>query len=415
MGFNRSSDPVMMITEPEETVLKQPEKGSDHYDGNPAEIISDSIRRKRMENKLPENIRSHRKSLGFTQEQLAERLGITLGTISKWERGSSEPDLGYLMDLAELFHVSVDALIGFSMRGADADTEADRIEDLFVRATSEEIAAEYDSALKKFPNHFRLVAGAAETHRQIGTVYKRDGELKQALELYRHAIDLISQNRDPKITEADLRNAVAECYTALKDYKRAVEEYKKNNVCGNNDARIGLMLIEHEKNPEEGIKYTIRAFISQIGVCNNATDGFIRYYSDKGDLARSIRAAEWMIRYLESLKENPDRRCFLDKIVCLYRLLLAVLQDADGQPEKAEENLRAAVRIAEAFDRDPVFTLENILFTGATESHSTLYDSSGPTALDGLKDTLAEVGGLVTASFREKVENALRSAGTDPC
>ena len=83
-----------------------------------------------MENNLAENIRSFRKSLGFTQEQLAERLGITLAAVSKWERGSSEPDLSYIMDLAELFHISVDALIGFSMRSTDADAEAERIEEL---------------------------------------------------------------------------------------------------------------------------------------------------------------------------------------------------------------------------------------------------------------------------------------------
>jgi len=77
--------------------------------------------------KLAENIRSCRKDLGLTQEQLAERLGITLGTISKWERGNSEPDLGYLMELAGVFHRSVDALIGFSMQGTDADAEADRL------------------------------------------------------------------------------------------------------------------------------------------------------------------------------------------------------------------------------------------------------------------------------------------------
>ena len=83
-----------------------------------------------MGNKLAENIRSYRKGLGLTQEQLAERLDITLGAVSKWERGCSEPDLTYIMELAELFHVSVDALIGFSMRVSDADTEADRIEGL---------------------------------------------------------------------------------------------------------------------------------------------------------------------------------------------------------------------------------------------------------------------------------------------
>ena len=70
-------------------------------------------RGQRMENHLAENIRSARKRAGLTQEQLADRLGITLGTVSKWERGASEPEIGFLMDLAEVFRISVDALIGF--------------------------------------------------------------------------------------------------------------------------------------------------------------------------------------------------------------------------------------------------------------------------------------------------------------
>ena len=108
-----------------------------------------------MENMLAENIRRYRRSMGLTQDQLAERLGITLGAVSKWERGGSEPDLSYIMDLAGIFHVSVDALIGFTMRGTDADTEADRLDELEDRLSSGDpdervsvwsIAAEYETA-----------------------------------------------------------------------------------------------------------------------------------------------------------------------------------------------------------------------------------------------------------------------------
>lgn len=37
---------------------------------------------------LAENIRMMRKERGLTQEQLAEAMGITVGTVSKWETGS---------------------------------------------------------------------------------------------------------------------------------------------------------------------------------------------------------------------------------------------------------------------------------------------------------------------------------------
>ena len=158
-----------------------------------------------MENKLAENIRNYRKSMGFTQEQLAERLGITLGTISKWERGSSEPDLLYIMQIAELFHVSVDALIGFTMHGNNVETELERLKAFSKEHTVEETAKEFDSSLIKFPNHFSIVYGAATSHMQIGVVYRRDDELKRAIELLRHAIDLLSQNTERYHCAAPLR------------------------------------------------------------------------------------------------------------------------------------------------------------------------------------------------------------------
>ena len=64
-----------------------------------------------MENRLAENIRSYRKHLGLSQEQLAERLGITLGTISKWERGVCLPDANNIAKLCKLFDISYNELL----------------------------------------------------------------------------------------------------------------------------------------------------------------------------------------------------------------------------------------------------------------------------------------------------------------
>ena len=288
-----------------------------------------------MENKLAQNIRDYRKNLGLTQEQLAERLGITLGTVSKWERGGSEPDLGFIMDLAELFHVSVDALIGFSMRGANADEEDDRIEELVNKVSFEELEAECENALKKFPNHFRTVLRAASICKRFGTLNKNDAYVKRALELYRHALELISQNRDPEINEVVLRNEIAGCYSELKDYKKAVQEYKKNNPSGDNNAIIGLVMIQYLKNLEEGIEYTEKAFIGQISDFVTVMSGYIRYSLGTGDAARGIRAAEWTIDHLRKAKENPDQRSFLDKLISLFFLLLAILRNQAGQTEAA--------------------------------------------------------------------------------
>ncbi len=60
---------------------------------------------------LDEKIISLRKKEGLTQEQLAEQLRVTRQTISKWELGQSTPDLNYISQLSDIFHVSTDYLI----------------------------------------------------------------------------------------------------------------------------------------------------------------------------------------------------------------------------------------------------------------------------------------------------------------
>ncbi len=365
--------------------------------------------REHMENKLAENIRGYRKGLELTQEQLAERLGVTLGAVSKWERGSSEPDLAYVMELAELFHVSVDALIGFSMRGTDADAEADRIEGLGKEESIWKIAEEYETALKKFPNHFRIVCGAALVNQQIGVLYKKDAALKKALELFRHSIDLLSQNRDhPEINEARLRDEIAGCYSALKNYGKAIEEYKKNNLTGSNDAKIGCLYTLHEKKPEEGIRFTERAFFTGFSDMVTTMSGYVFYYISTARYDQGIRASEWTIRFLESLKEDPGRRAYPDKIISLFYLGLAILQDGRGLTKESEESLRTAVRMAAAFDRDPIFTLENVILLRDAEKQG-VYDETGPNAMDGLKNTIEEISPFVSNAFREKLRRGIET------
>lgn len=65
-----------------------------------------------MEQTLGKRIMQCRKALGLTQDQLAERLGVTAQAVSKWENDQSCPDITSLPKLAEIFGTTVDALLG---------------------------------------------------------------------------------------------------------------------------------------------------------------------------------------------------------------------------------------------------------------------------------------------------------------
>lgn len=68
------------------------------------------------------NLKQLRKEHGFSQQALAEMLGITQQAVYKYENLTVEPDIQTLVMMADLFGVSVDYLIGHSEKRSDCLT-----------------------------------------------------------------------------------------------------------------------------------------------------------------------------------------------------------------------------------------------------------------------------------------------------
>ena len=73
---------------------------------------------------LADNIRFLRKQAHLTQEDFAERLGVSRQSVAKWENGESTPDINKCREIADCYDVSVDALISvpLSERGQNEET-----------------------------------------------------------------------------------------------------------------------------------------------------------------------------------------------------------------------------------------------------------------------------------------------------
>ena len=72
-----------------------------------------------------ERLMDLRKSRGFSQEELGGMIDVTRQTISKWERDESTPDLDRLVELAGVFEVSLDELVGLEHRSGGQKTETE--------------------------------------------------------------------------------------------------------------------------------------------------------------------------------------------------------------------------------------------------------------------------------------------------
>ena len=70
---------------------------------------------------IGKRIKELRKNNGFSQEKLAQKLDVTTGAVCKWEIGLTYPDIDTLLEIAKLFEVSVDYLLGNKVNGQVAE------------------------------------------------------------------------------------------------------------------------------------------------------------------------------------------------------------------------------------------------------------------------------------------------------
>ena len=148
-----------------------------------------------MKETMGQIIRRLRKQSGFTQDELAEQLGVTFQAVSKWENDAGMPDISQVVPLAAVFGVSTDELFGFS--GTDREEEAGKVIEKAVSlishpASKEMIRESYEvlrAGLEQYPNSIALLMQCLETG--ITLAYPDNGGLYDAengREIYRECI-----------------------------------------------------------------------------------------------------------------------------------------------------------------------------------------------------------------------------------
>lgn len=135
---------------------------------------------------LGTNIREYRLKKGYTQEQLAYELGVSSQTVSRWETGTTYPDIVMLPIIAELFETSIDNLMGYAKECSTAERETFFAE-VKILEVSERILR-HREMLQNYPNDTYLQFSLANLL-YYKFVKKRDDDVaEQELRLLCHRI-----------------------------------------------------------------------------------------------------------------------------------------------------------------------------------------------------------------------------------
>lgn len=194
---------------------------------------------------LSENLKKYRMQKNLTQEDLAELLGITPQSISKWERGECFPDITFLPALANILETSIDLLIGMDTIRAEQTRYRIHCKAMDFQKAGDYLSAEkvYRDALLIYPNKPGMILGLAGA-------LALQGKSEEAIELIERGLPLSINEKQKATMRATL------CFLYLK--------------CGRADRANALAAeLPHMRECREVIQPLIRSQLSETEIDEN--------------------------------------------------------------------------------------------------------------------------------------------------
>ena len=105
---------------------------------------------------LYEKLYELRRASGMSQEELAEKLGVSRQAVSKWESGATQPELSKLIELSKLYSVSVDELLSLEHAKPKQDAAESPVQSNAEKAPAEKLSFR-DFCIQ----HKKIIGGAA--------------------------------------------------------------------------------------------------------------------------------------------------------------------------------------------------------------------------------------------------------------
>lgn len=173
---------------------------------------------------IGEVIREYRKRKNMTQEEIANRLGVTASAVNKWENGNSQPDIMLLAPIARLLNITLDTLLSFEeeLTAEEINSIVYEIDAKLKDETYEEAFQWAKGKIQQYPNceqliwQMALILDAWRLAKDIPDAEKYEGYINDC---YVRALDSEDEN---------IRNRAADSlfgfYSRKEQYEKA-EEY----------------------------------------------------------------------------------------------------------------------------------------------------------------------------------------------
>lgn len=321
-----------------------------------------------------DNVKRLRKERGFTQDALAEALGVSFQTVSKWERGESYPDLSFLPVIADFFSVSTDALLGIDRVKNEKEIQAvcEKYDKKDYKGTDGAFGF-MSEAYRKHPNDYRIaVRYMAELIKDVDVKKDANAHRKEIIGIFNriqnHCINdhirvrakvliinyyttFIEHGINSDITMQDVL-AIIDTMPRMSDTREMLMSYipfsKEELQSGCRDLIEELLLMLDNT----ALRYSLYQFRTGNRTGKEFTDEEIR---------QAIEAIELMIKIYDMFYPDGNYGRSWRYVIYNYGYLGQFYQRL-GNEKKAVENLKKCAELAKNFDTMPNITQRHGLF-----------------------------------------------------
>lgn len=211
-----------------------------------------------------------RREKGMTQEDLANYIGVSKASVSKWETGLSYPDITFLPQLATLFNISIDELMGYEPQMSKED-----IRKLYIRLSADFASKPFEEVLdvcrdiaKKyfscFPLLFQIGALLINNSMESGDREKTLSVISEAKELF---IRVKTESEDTELAQLAL-NMEAFCALMIGNPNEVIELLEGTNHKIISNETLLASAYQMVGNPKEA------RFILQVAIYQHMTNLF---------------------------------------------------------------------------------------------------------------------------------------------
>lgn len=265
------------------------------------------------------NIKTARKKIGITQEELASQLGVTAQAVSRWESGNGMPDISMVVPLARTLSISTDTLFGLSEQSYDSlhvldvKNKIDAMNDGTRNAESAlEICKYLQEEIGNAPANYDIlclyVERAANLSRYVGISeacknewqYVKNNAIKYGLQIIRFSANATLIER--------AHFAMAWIYIHEEDYISAREHIDTLPSVASNRLRESILaqLAAFEKGVEEEKVVLCKNLMNFCRAINKEFVYAMQDFQWRLPWEEALAFGKWAMRVMDAFSENPD-------------------------------------------------------------------------------------------------------------